>query len=131
MPENGPAVDNPAVLGPAGTVHCSLQAWSKFVADQLAGERGAGKILKQETYRFLHTPPFGGYYALGWGVVDRPWGGGKVLTHAGSNTMNYAVVWAAPLKQFAVLVVTNQGDDQAAKACDEAASALIKMHQGQ
>lgn len=48
-----------------------------------------------------------------------------MLTHAGSNTMNYAVVWMAPLKDFAVLVMTNQGGDEAAKACDEAAGALI------
>jgi hypothetical protein len=33
----------------------------------------------------------------------------------------------APQKDFAVLVVTNQGDDVAAKACDEAASALIRL----
>jgi hypothetical protein len=49
-----------------------------------------------------------------------------VLTHAGSNTMNYAVVWMAPKRDFAALVCTNQGGDAAAKACDEAAGALIK-----
>jgi len=45
------------------------------------------------------------------------------LTHAGCNTMNYAVAWLAPAKDFAVLVCANQGDGEAAKACDEAASA--------
>jgi CubicO group peptidase (beta-lactamase class C family) len=126
-PGNGPAVDNPRVLGPAGTVHCSLADWASFIADQLRGEQGNGALLRPETYKMLHKPPFGGDYALGWLVVERPWGGGQVWTHAGSNTMNYAVVWIAPLRDFAVLVCTNQGGPTAAKACDEAASALIGL----
>ncbi|MBV8206063.1 MAG: beta-lactamase family protein [Acidobacteria bacterium] len=124
-PNNGPDEDNRPVLGPAGTVHCPLRSWASFVRDQMAGENGNGKLLKPETYRFLHAPHFGGNYALGWGAVDRDWGGGRVLTHAGSNTMNFAVVWMAPLRHFAVLVVTNDGEQSAAKACDEAASAMI------
>ena len=131
MPENGPAMDNRPVLGPAGIVHCPLRGWAAFIADQIAGENGHGKLLKPETYRFLHTPHFSGVYALGWGAADRPWGGGRVLTHAGSNTMNYAVVWMAPIKHFAVLLVTNDGEPAAAKACDEAASALIRLHEPQ
>lgn len=126
-PGNGPAVDNPRVLGPAGTVHCSLADWASFIADQLRGEQGHGALLKPETYKMLHKPPFGGDYALGWLVVERPWGGGQVWTHAGSNAMNYAVVWVAPLRDFAVLACTNQGGPTAAKACDEAASALIAL----
>ncbi len=125
---NGPAMDNPLVLGPAGTVHCSLQDWAKFVADQLRGERGEDALLKADTYKRLHSPPFGGDYALGWLVTQRKWGGGTVLTHAGSNTMNYAVVWMAPVRNLAVLVCTNQGGDKAAKGCDEAAGALINYY---
>lgn len=126
---NGPDWDNPPVMGPAGRVHCTLGDWAKFIADQLRGARGEKALLKTETYRKLQTPPFGGDYALGWLVVERGWGGGTVLTHAGSNTMNFAVVWAAPLRDFAVLVVTNQGGPAAAKACDEAAAALIGLYQ--
>ncbi len=124
--KNGPDMDNPPVMGPAGTVHLSLADWAKFAADQLRGARGGKALLKPETYKRLHTPPFGGDYALGWLVVDRDWGGGTVLTHAGSNTMNYAVVWVAPARGFAVLVVCNQGGPAAAKACDEAAGKLIQ-----
>jgi CubicO group peptidase (beta-lactamase class C family) len=125
---NGPAVDNPPVMGPAGTVHCSLSDWAAFIADQLRGDRGERALLKPETYQRLHTPPFGGDYASGWIVAQREWGEGNVLTHAGSNTMNYAVVWMAPKRDFAVLVCTNQGGPTAAKACDEAAAALINLH---
>jgi CubicO group peptidase (beta-lactamase class C family) len=124
---NGPAVDNPPVMGPAGTVHCSIADWAKFVADQLRGLRGKPALLRPETYQKLHDPPFGGTYAFGWGVTRRPWGGGIVYTHSGSNTMNTAVVWMAPQRDFAVLICTNQAGPEAAKACDEVAGALIGL----
>lgn len=127
-PANGPDEDNPPVMGPAGTVHCSLADWAKFVTDQLRGLRGQpGTLLKAETYTQMHTPPFGGDYAAGWLVVQRPWAGGTAYTHAGSNTMNYAVVWMAPLRDFAVLVVTNQGGAGMDTAADDAAAALIGL----
>jgi CubicO group peptidase (beta-lactamase class C family) len=106
--------DNPPVLGPAGRVHCTLADWSKYIAHVLCNEKEL-------------VPPFGGNYALGWIVCERKWGGGKVLTHNGSNTLNYSVAWVAPKRKFAVLVCTNQGGAEAAKACDEAASALIRV----
>jgi CubicO group peptidase (beta-lactamase class C family) len=122
-------LDNPAVLGPAGTVHWSLADWGRFVGLHLQGARGQGTLLKPETFRFLHSPPKDGDYTCGWGVVQRPWAGGRALTHAGSNTMWYAVVWIAPEKNFAILAVVNMGGDAAAKACDAAVSALILRRQ--
>jgi hypothetical protein len=56
---------------------------------------------------------FSGNYALGWG-------GGKVLNHGGDNTMNFANVWIAPQRDFAILVGVNQSDDAAFQATDEA-----------
>jgi CubicO group peptidase (beta-lactamase class C family) len=127
---NGPDMDNPPVIGPAGTVHCRLRDWAKFIADQLHGARREKALLAPETYHKLQTPPFGGDYALGWLVVEREWGGGTVLTHNGSNNMNFAVAWLAPQRDFAVLVVCNQGGPLASKACDEVASKLIRLHLG-
>jgi len=126
--EPGPLADNPAVIAPAGTVHCSVIDWARFVQAHLRGDEGHGGILEPGTFKKLHTPPYGDY-AFGWLVVDRTWAGGKALTHAGSNTQNYALVWMAPLKDFAVLVMTNQGGDKAAKACDDTATALIQFQQ--
>ncbi|MEW5882676.1 MAG: serine hydrolase domain-containing protein [Armatimonadota bacterium] len=114
--------DNPPVLGPAGTVHASLEDYAKFLRVHL----GFSDLVKPETLRRLHSPPGGESYALGWGVVERDWAGGKALTHAGSNTLNYAVAWLAPERGFAVVVVTNQGGDKAAQACDSVAAALIR-----
>ena len=128
LPKNGSDIDNPAVLGPAGTGHGTLGDWAKFIADFLRGAAGEKALMRPETYESLITPPLGGDYALGWVVTERPWGGGKVLVHNGSNNMNFATVWVAPLRHFAVLVVTNQGGPAAQKACDEAAGALIKRY---
>lgn len=122
----GPDADNPPVMGPAGTVHCTLVDWGKFITDLLRGSRGEKALFKPAIYKMLQTPTGGSNYALGWGVAERDWGGGKVLTHNGSNTMNLAVAWVAPVRNFAVLIVTNQGPPVAVKACDEAASALIR-----
>ena len=126
--ENGPAMDNPPVMGPAGRVHCSIQEWAKFIQDQLRGDRGEAALLKPDTYQKLHTPPFGGDYALGWIVVHRGWGGGIVFNHAGDNTMNFANVWIAPKRDFAILVCVNKSGDTAFKATDEAVGTLIKLH---
>ena len=124
---NGPSMDNPPIMGPAGRVHCTIQDWARFIQDQLRGARGDSALLKTESYRKLHTPPFGGEYALGWGVVSREWGGGKVLQHSGDNTMNYANVWIAPRRNFAILVCVNQGGNVAFQASDAAVAALIKI----
>lgn len=123
--EPGPLADNPPAIGPAGTVHCSIIDWGKFVSAHLRGEQGKPGILKPETFKRLHTAPFGGDYAFGWLVLDRPWAGGPALNHAGSNTQNFAIVWMAPAKDFAVLVATNQAGGETFNACDAAASAMI------
>ncbi|MHC4393934.1 MAG: serine hydrolase domain-containing protein [Planctomycetota bacterium] len=127
----GPKVDNPPAIGPAGTVHASLSDWAKYLAIHL--DRGAqGKaLLKPATFARLHrpVPKAASGYALGWSVARRRWGGKEyVLNHAGSNNMWYCVCWLAPGRDFGVLIVTNQAGANTAKACDEAAGALIQEH---
>jgi CubicO group peptidase (beta-lactamase class C family) len=125
--QNGPAMDNPPVMGPTGRIHCSIQDWAKFIQDQLRGARGEPALLKPESYQKLQTPPFGGNYAMGWIVVQRDWAGGKALNHGGDNTMNFANVWIAPQRDFAILVCVNQSGDVAFQASDEAVGAMIKL----
>jgi len=124
-PVNGPTMDNPEILGPAGTVHSTMSDWAKFLIDQLRGGSGMKALLPNEIYQAMQTPAPESKYGYGWIAVNRPWAGGKALTHAGSNTMNYCVCWLAPAKKFGVLVVCNQGGDTAFKACDDAAYAMI------
>jgi len=122
----GPNADNPPAIGPAGTVHCSISDWAKYIALHLQAAEGHPRLLKAQTFKVLHTAPEGQDYAMGWSTTSRPWAGGKVLTHAGSNNMWYCVVWIAPRKDFAVLGCCNQGGGAAAKACDEASWALVQ-----
>ncbi len=139
----GIGADNPAAIGPAGTVHCTIEDWGKYIQFHLNGEKGKNgaeinKLLKAESFVRLHTP-FASEdqdkYAMGWIVAARPWAkgvgektAGKVLTHGGSNTMWFCVTWLAPERDFAVLIACNQGGEKAAKACDEAAWAMIQEH---
>lgn len=125
----GPAADNPAVLGPAGTVHCSLEDWSKFARLHL-GQKVGDLQLDESTLAQLHTDPDGDGYALGWGVAERGWAGGTVLTHAGSNTMWFAVLWLAPAKNAAYLAATNTAGESAPRACDEAIATMIQLSSG-
>ena len=81
-------------------------------------------LLKPETFAKLHTPLTGQDYGFGWESMERSWGG-KVLTHNGTNTMNYAVMWISPEKKFAVVAACNMGGDEADGACDDACSLLI------
>jgi CubicO group peptidase (beta-lactamase class C family) len=118
--------DNPAAIGPAGTVHCSVGDLARYAAWQLAGARGEGRLLHPETFERLHTPvDADSEYALGWVATRRSWAEGTVLTHAGSNTMFFAVMWIAPQKDFAVVVCTNAGGEVAEKAVDGVAATLI------
>ena len=125
----GRYTDNPAALAPAGKIHASIGDWSKFILAHLEGAR-QNNMLRRETYQALYTPAFGGNYAGGWLLVDRPWGGGRVLTHAGSNNQNYCVVWMAPKKNFAALVATNVGGAGSGvdKACDQVVWALVQKY---
>jgi len=118
--------DNPPAIGPAGTVHCSLDDLARFVMLHLRRGQGGGSLLKPETFRKLHTPPAGEDYAFGWLSLERGWAGGRALMHNGSNTMWYLVMWLAPEKNFAVIAATNIAGDNAEKGCDDAASAMIQ-----
>ena len=100
--------------------------WAKYIQCVLAAVRGEEGLLSASAVRQLTEPPFDGDYALGWGLAERPWGGGKVLVHAGSNRMNYCVVWVAPRRNFAVLAAANRGGDGAAEGLDKVCGMMIQ-----
>jgi len=140
----GPDGDNPAVIGPAGTVHLSIldfAAWAGWNAGE--GRRGPA-LVRPETVRLLHTkviemptrpgaapgtPSIGGY-GLGWGVVSMPWAQGPLITHTGSNQMNLAMIWLDPARDFAMVMATNVGGPKADQALKAAAEALYRQYAG-
>jgi CubicO group peptidase (beta-lactamase class C family) len=119
----GPDADNPPAMGPAGTVHCSLRDWSKFIVIFLGAKP---EYLSAASRATLTTPAAGADYALGWDTAVRPWAGGVALNHAGSNNLWFADLWVAPVRDRAFVTVTNRGDyDVAFPASDAAVGALI------
>jgi len=76
-----PGSDNVVAIGPAGRVHMPLTDMITYLT---AHRDQPAKFLKGESWSKLHTPQFGGNYALGW--FKREDG---ALFHNGSNTMWY------------------------------------------
>jgi len=120
----GPTSDNPPFLAPGGRVHCSMADWARYICGVLKACRQEEGLLPIAQYTAVQAPPFGGSYALGWQTCQRPWGG-HVLTHNGTNTMNYAVAWVAPEKNFAVLVAANRGGNGAAEGLDKVCALML------
>lgn len=121
----GPAADNPPAIGPAGTMHASLGSWALFIAEHIRGANGKSDYLRPESWKLLQSDAHEQDYAMGWGVAKREWAGGVCLSHSGSNTMWYSLVWVAPNKDLAFLVTTNIAGDGAPKACDAVVQALL------
>ncbi|MBL7648609.1 MAG: beta-lactamase family protein [Candidatus Hydrogenedentes bacterium] len=125
---NARNADNPPVMGPAGTVHTTMEDYARFVAAHLKGAQGQGGIVSAQTFATLHAPLPGGDYGMGWIVTERGWSGGHVLTHGGSNTLWYTTVWLAPGKGMAFFAATNVGGDTAGNALNKAIEMLIGRH---
>ncbi len=115
----------PAVIGPAGTVHCSMEDWSKFLQELLRGADGAGEVLDAELVGRLLTPiaPVvdtpGVGYAMGWVILDGP--DGVVALHDGSNEYWFSQAVVVPGIDRAVLAVSNEestGEVAVAQALD-------------
>ncbi len=121
-PSPGPYVDNNAVLGPAGTVHMSAEDYGKWMLFVL---KHGPKLLTSAEFDALHTPSMGGDYAFGWLRANRGWGGGHVLNHAGSNTLNFFVAWIAPAKDFGVAIFTNVSGDVGPRVTDSVAADVV------
>jgi CubicO group peptidase (beta-lactamase class C family) len=99
---------------PAGGLYMSVSDWGKYCQWVLTIEAGHHQdLLNDNTARMLTTPYVaeggGLYYALGWGVIDQDWAGGKTLQHSGSNSLNYSTVWLASVRHFGIILMTNQG----------------------
>lgn len=122
----GPLADNPPVIGPAGTVHCSLTDLVRYAAWHARAGRPPGPaLLTAKSFEMLHAPARKNY-ALGWSVLNQSWAGGRVLMHPGSNAFWYAVMWVAPERDVAFVAVTNCCTSEAEDACEDAITLLVK-----
>ena len=119
-----PLADNLPPMGPAGRVHCSAGDWSKYAREHIRGPLGKSKLATATTFKRLHTDPFGDGYGFGWGIVNRG-DHGIVLSHSGSNTMNFCTATIYLKAGTSVIVLTNQAGDAAEKACNELRTPLV------
>jgi CubicO group peptidase (beta-lactamase class C family) len=119
--------DNHRGLGPAGTVHCSIPDYLKFASwHSSLGTRPVG-ILPKQAFTRLHKSEKG-EYAMGWMGTQRSWAKGVAYTHAGSNTMNFFVVWIAPQIDLALAVACNASRKGIEHDLDELAADLVKRY---
>ncbi len=117
-------LDNSEALGPAGTVHLSIADWAKF--HRLFFKDSKQTLLTKESIARL-LKPGANNYALGWGVVNRPWAKGTALSHSGSNTMWTATVWIAPATNHAYIVATNSSKDDSTQVLDKLVGKVIEL----
>jgi D-alanyl-D-alanine carboxypeptidase len=107
--------DNPPIIGPAGSVHCSLADWGKFLAIHAAAKQ---TLVTPATMEHLHTEPKGVpglTYMAGWIVLNAGRGDTR-YAHEGSNTMWRAIALVVPAVDVVVAIVANKDDDGLFKA---------------
>ncbi len=129
LPPSHPGADNPAALGPAGTVHMTLSDYARFLSVFLSdgGDLLASDSITRLTTPVTTPPPA---YACGWIVLNQPWASpdgttpAPILAHDGSNTMWYASAAVAPARDLALIAVSNDGT-AGAQACPALLRALI------
>jgi non-ribosomal peptide synthase protein (TIGR01720 family) len=93
--------DNPILLGPAGGVHMSLSDLLIY----LRAHRDRTSFLRARSWKTLHTPPFGGHYALGWHIRDD-----GTLWHGGSTALRHAEASFDAVRGIAIAAATSGGD---------------------
>ena len=124
--EPGPGADIPEALGPAGTVHLSMDDYGKFAAAHIAGTRGVDGLVSAATFARLHQQASGTASGLGWLLGVRVWANGIALHHEGSNQLWYANVWLAPERDFGLLAVTNGGQERGFRTTEQTVLTLIE-----
>ncbi len=113
--------DNPAMLGPAGTVHCSLGDWQIFLTEVLKTWQGEGRLLPQSDRNspYFQSPSKDYPYTYGgWGVGFNK-EGQRVFQHSGSNTFNFALAFLNPQEELIVQLVTNSAHAEAKASVQE------------
>jgi CubicO group peptidase (beta-lactamase class C family) len=110
--------DNAQSVGPAGTVHSTLDDMALYLAAHMEGERGTPGLLTTQSFATLHRAVVPGY-ALGWGEdPSLPPFNAPGYIHDGSNGRWLAKLWFVPSCDCALFVATNGGGERADAAID-------------
>ncbi|MEM5518677.1 serine hydrolase domain-containing protein [Henriciella sp. AS95] len=112
----GPGADNPAALGPAGTAHAPLESHARLLLEFINPESDLVTKDMRE-HLFQPWPDETADYAMGWGVM-RGDDGNVSYGHAGSNTMWLSRALILPGLDAAIVVNTNEFNDDSKAATD-------------
>jgi CubicO group peptidase (beta-lactamase class C family) len=121
-------IDMIPLINSAGRIHITLADYQLFLAELLRLSRGEKGLLTQATAQKMFTNPYpASHHSLsGWGAFRNQEDAKRlVLTHTGSNDMNYCSVRVMPDQNAAFIVVTNQGGP-GGEACSQVADELRK-----
>lgn len=101
-----PKSDNPAVYGPAGRLHLTVEDWAAFCRIFLTG---GGDLLGPDTIEHLLAQPPGRGTRLSMGWIKPPYLRGTSYSMQGSNTMWAAAALLDHKRERAALAVGNDG----------------------
>ncbi|PWK53180.1 serine hydrolase domain-containing protein [Pleionea mediterranea] len=109
--------DNSPIIGPAGSIHLSLEDLALYANEHLLGAKGKGTLLTRKSFQRLHNPIMDNY-ACGW-VDELPKGltAGSGLWHNGSNNLWYALLVILPDIDTVIAVTSNDGCIENADKC--------------
>jgi len=108
--------DNSPVMGPAGTVHMTLQDLARYGQAHVDGLNGKSDYLSQESFETLHQPILEDY-AKGWMAPGEKMLPGTIVSwHNGSNTMWYAFLMILSEDNTVFAMAANDGNIQAVDA---------------
>jgi CubicO group peptidase (beta-lactamase class C family) len=138
----GEAADAPSSVGPAGVAHMSVSDFAAWAGWNAGGGRRGPALVKPETLARIHRPhvstgklpdappgtPDEGQYCLGWGQVKFAWTPAPVLSHNGSNGMNFAKILVDRDQDIGVVVLINFPGKKPDAAAGEVVEALYRRH---
>ncbi|WP_229792344.1 serine hydrolase domain-containing protein [Cognatilysobacter bugurensis] len=115
----------PAVVGPGGDIHASIEDLARFAQLHLRGLTGTPRLLSSPTFKQLHTP-VADDYGLGWNqqVIK----GNTVSTHLGSAETFFAIIFVSPAQDIAIVVATNAPEEPGQTAAFKTLSALLRTY---
>lgn len=121
---DAPGADNPAALGPAGTVHSTLKDLERYLALYWPPAQGGSPLLKKDSLERIMAPVHG-QYGLGWfsGTDAR---GEHFLTHDGSNGMFLSRLIVYPERGDALIILTNSGTAAAQEVMEQGTRYFLK-----
>lgn len=117
-PANSRVLDFLLINAPAGAIYLSKQDYVKFQNLHLSGAADESEFLTEESFIYLHRPPDGEEYAMGWYVMDEESladfnlpNSERVLNHSGGTGITSARSVIIPDRKLSIFIAFNSNVD--------------------